>query len=161
VKPLNFIASAELTTQTGKFYAINKLLKSKNYLFEIEVFIKFDYETLLQEIKNILKFAVEKWLNETLEKLENTDKEIKSVLSTSISVNTFETVYNYKNEELKLQYADKLMKNQLVNFILRINFLIGDKVKSNDQQQNLLIKSLQERILDSIAVNAVNAYVDS
>jgi hypothetical protein len=161
LKSLNFIASADLSIQADNFYAISKLLESKNYLFEIEVFIKFDYESLQKEIKNILKFAVEKGISEALKKLDNTGKEIKSVLSTSISVNSIDTVYNYKNEELKLQYADKFLKHQMVDFILRINFLIGNKINNNEEMQIDLIKSLQEKIVNSIASNALNAYVDS
>lgn len=161
LKPLNFIASGDLSIKAENFYAISKLLESKNYLFENEVFNTFDYDALQQEIKNILKTAVEKGISEALNKLENTRKEITSVISTSISVNSIDTVYNYKNEELKLQYADKFLKLQLVDFILRINFLIGNKINNNEEQQKELIQSLQDKIVDSIAANAINAYVDS
>lgn len=160
LKPLNFIATADLSIEADNFYMISKLLESKSYLFDIQVFMKYDYDNLLEEIKTILANAVENGIAEAQKKLENKNNEIKRVVSTSISVNSIDTVYNYKNEEQKFQYADKFLKHQFVDFVLRINFLIGKKINTEDGN-NEAIKSLEQKIVDNIAVNALNAYVDS
>lgn len=160
LKPINYIASADLAIESKNFLKISKLLNSKNFIANVEILLRYDYDNLLADIKKILKKAIENGVFQAQINLENQNKEIINIHSITISVESIHTVYNYKNEEQIAKYADEFFKYQVVDFIIKMNFHTGKKIKSK-QAQIEFVDSLKDKLIDSLASKALYAYIDS